>query len=80
MEYLATVHLYCFFADIAAFGMCGLLFFLSMIEDVQKHFNSINKIAKTKGTQMEFHQKISHSIQLHFNMKQLSEMVSSINK
>lgn len=74
LEFVANVHLYCFFADMVVFGISGFLICQSMVEDVKNNFDSINGTVKTKGTSMEFHKKIAHSVELHFNIKKFSEM------
>lgn len=74
LEYVLNAHIYYFVANLVAMGIGGLLFNLSMIDDIKNNFNSVNEIVKRNGTLPEIYKKISHSIQLHSNAKQLSEM------
>lgn len=62
------------------FGISGFLICQSMVEDVKNNFDSINGTVKTKGTSMEFHKKIAHSVELHFNIKKFSEMKTKFSK
>lgn len=50
-----------------------------MTEDIKINFNSINEIAKTKATRLEIHKTVRRSIQMHFNAKQFSEIVSLLH-
>lgn len=74
LEFLANVHLYCFFADLAAYAIGGFIFFLALIEDVKNHFDSINGKDATKATPTEFHKEIARSVELHAHTKEFSEM------
>lgn len=74
LEYVLNTHIYYFVANLVAMGIGGLLFNLSMIDDIKNNFNSINEIVESNGTLLEIYRKISHSIQLHSNARQLSQM------
>lgn len=75
LEYLANVHLYCFVANLAASGIGGVLFTLSMTGGLKHHFNSIQKTLKTGGSQVAMYEKICHCVQSHSNIKQLSKSI-----
>lgn len=73
LEYAANAFLYFFNAGLVPLGIGGFLFILSITENIKNNLNSVNEMAKAKGTRAEIYGRISHSIQLHSDAKQLSK-------
>lgn len=76
LEYASNVLVYCFIANLVSIGLGAFIFIFAMTEDIKSNFNSIDENATAKATQVNMHERVPHSIQVHFFAKQLSKIAS----
>lgn len=76
LEYLLNLHLYCFVASLSTLAISGVVFTLAMTDDIHNNFTLIKNMLEIKGTRLEMYTKFRHCIEMHSNIKRLSEIVS----